>query len=77
MKLFFAPLTLLEMPAFLVPIYGADSPFRLWAIALTICLLACLPRPTRRIGAIGFIVILACMGISFVLRGVFASFTPH
>lgn len=65
-----------NLPPFLEPIYGEDSIYRPWAIALTLCLIACLPKGTRRLGGIAFVVIVVIMTISLGLSSAFKQYMP-
>ena len=62
----------MTLPDFLQP----DSPFRPWAILLGTCLLACLPRASRRLGGILLFVVAGVAGVNFFLTNVFASYLP-
>ena len=60
------------LPDFLQP----DSPYRVWAIAAGICLLACLPAKTRRIGGISICAVVGAGVLFFFIKSVFEQFTP-
>ena len=62
----------MTLPEFLQP----DSPFRPWAIILGVCLLACLPRTSRRLGGILLFVVAGVAVVNFFLTNVFASYLP-
>ncbi len=44
-------------------LYTTENPNHMWVIAATVCLIACLPKSSRRWGTIGLIVV----GVAFVL----------
>jgi hypothetical protein len=70
------PLLKITIPPVLVNLYGPDNPSRSWAIVLTVCVVLCLPRSTRRLGAIGFISVFAAMLIWNFLNNTYRDMTP-
>ena len=62
----------MTLPDFLQP----DSPYRVWAIALGVCLLVCLPPGTRRLGGIMIFAVLGAAVLFFFIKSVFTQFTP-
>lgn len=54
-----------------------DSPFHPWDVILAVCLLACVPRATRRWGAVLFIVTGGVLGLSLFVNYAYASFIPN
>lgn len=62
----------MTLPEFLQP----DSPYRPWAIVLIVCLLACLPRGSRRLGSILFIVVGCVAVIYFFLSSTYDTMIP-
>jgi hypothetical protein len=67
----------MTVPPQLIALYGPDNPNRVWYILMTLCVLACISKGTRRAGGIGFISLLALMFISRWLVDTYRSFTPH
>lgn len=62
----------MNLPSILPP----DSFFRPWDLVIGVCLLACVPRSTRRWGAILTLVSASVLGLSTGLAYVFHSFAP-
>jgi hypothetical protein len=70
------PLLKITVPPVLVNLYGPDNPNRGWIFVLTACVLLCLPRATRRLGAIGFISVFIAMFIWNFLNNTYQQMTP-
>ena len=62
----------MTLPELLLP----QNPFRPWVFTLGACLLACLPRRTRRIGAILLLMVAGAAALDFFLDYTFKSFAP-
>lgn len=60
------------LPFFFQP----DSSFRPWALALTACLFACLPRASRRLGGTLLIVLAGVWGFCFFVNAAYQSYAP-
>lgn len=61
--MFAAPIDFKVVAESVKSLYTSDNPSHAWVIAATICVVACLPKSTRRWGAIGLCVV----GVAFVL----------
>jgi uncharacterized membrane protein len=71
------PLLKITIPPVLVNLYGPDNPNRAWIIVMTVCVVMCLPRATRRMGAIGFVVVFIAMFIWNFLNNTYKQMTPQ
>ena len=66
----------IQLPSFLVPYLGAESPLRYWAYALVLCVLMLLPRGTRRWGGFGFVGVAGALCVYMGMNSMIASVTP-
>jgi hypothetical protein len=66
----------LTIPPALVALYGPENPLRAWIYVLTVLAVLCLPRNTRRFGAIGFVSVFIAMFIWNFLNTTYKQMTP-
>lgn len=53
-----------------------DTPFYPWDVILAVCLLVCIPRSTRRWGAVLFVVTASVLGLSLFVNYTYSTFIP-
>ena len=53
-----------------------NTPFYPWDVVLAVCLLACVPRSTRRWGGVLFFVTAGVLGLSLFVNYAYSEFIP-
>lgn len=65
-----------EIPKFLIDIYGPEQPHRHWFIGMTMCVLMLFFKNYRRIGGIGLVSLICAMFMWDWLNEAYKQYTP-